>query len=108
MEQSPYVVSEDGTGSIIAETLVPAIMLFVVKDRITISQILRKNWKSLLAAAIMFVVVYCTSIFMTSSIIHTVILIVEGIVVYITVAFAIKCTIAYEALAIVKNKIRHN
>ena len=91
--------------SVIAEVFAPLMMLRYIKGNLKIGNILRDNWKSLVSAVVMFAVVKTTSMFFDSSIIHTSILVIEGIVMYIAISLIIKSEIAYEAIMIIKRRL---
>jgi hypothetical protein len=52
----------------------------------------------------MFAVVKTTSMLFNPSVIHTCVLVMEGIVVYVAISLAIKSDIAHEAIMILKRR----
>lgn len=103
-----YLSYGAAVASVIAEIIAPAIMLWFIRKSISPFQIIQKNWKPLVSAAAMFVCVYLTGTFLEPSIISTIVLISEGILIYTGSVLILKTPIAYEAYKIARNKIAVN
>ena len=68
--------------SVGAELLVTCMMFYFARNQISFYDILRRVWKYIICSIIMFIIIYCTQQFLNPSIISTLILIIEGIIVY--------------------------
>ncbi|MBO5169543.1 MAG: flippase [Oscillospiraceae bacterium] len=90
--------------SVIAEMLAPAIMLCFARKNVHIADIVKNNWKPVLSSVVMFCVVFFTSKFLNPSISNTILLILEGVLIYIIMVLLFHCNIAKEVLNAVKNK----
>ena len=103
-----YLSYGAAVASVIAEIIAPAIMLWYIRNSLNPSQIIQKNWKPLVSAAAMFGCVYTTGTFLKPSVINTIVLISEGVLIYISSVLLLKTPIAYEAYKIARNKIAVN
>jgi len=92
--------------SVIAETFAPFIMFVFLREKISFLQILKKNWKPLVAAALMCAGVLLSSQALTPTPLHTLLLIVEGVVLYVGFALVLRCEQVPEAFAVAKNILR--
>ena len=75
-------------------------MLLFSKKDISFFAVVRKSWKPIISGIIMFAAVFLTQFFLKSSIINTLILVCEGIVVY----FALLVVFREELLFTMINK----
>ena len=92
--------------SVIAETFAPLVMFMFVREKLSFLQILKENWKPLVASAFMCSGVLLSSLALTPTALHTLLLIVEGIVLYVGFALALRCEQVPEAFAIAKNILK--
>lgn len=92
--------------SVIAETFAPFVMLVFIRRNLSFIQILKENWKSVLAAAFMCASVLLSSLALTPTVLHTLLLITEGIILYVGFALVLHCEQVLEAFAIIKNILK--
>ncbi len=71
--------------SLIAEALVTITMALIVRKELSIKKIIIQSWKYWVAGIVMFGVGYVTQLFLSSSIINSIILILECVFVYLIV-----------------------
>jgi O-antigen/teichoic acid export membrane protein len=76
--------------SVIAEITVTAVMWRMASKDIKVGRIILQSWKEICSGMIMFIVVYLTQIVMTPSMLHTVLLICEGGIVYFLLLVILK------------------
>lgn len=88
--------------SVIAEAMAPIIIISLNRSEFNIIRIFRKNIKPLIASAIMFSVVFLTSIFLKSSIVSSIFLILEGILVYTVLIIAMKYQLVMEGFQMLR------
>ena len=69
-------------GTIVAECVVTITMLIIVRKDISPIKILQSSIKYIIAGLVMFIGVYFTSKCLTSSILNSIILVIEGILIY--------------------------
>lgn len=86
--------------TVFAELLILILMLLFSKKDISFFAVVRKSWKPIISGIIMFAAVFLTQFFLKSSIINTLILVCEGIVVY----FALLVVFREELLFTMINK----
>lgn len=91
--------------SVIAELLAFSVMMYFLKNKISMRYIIRNNWKPCVAALVMFIIVYSTSWLLESTIVNTCVLIVEGIVVYVLMTLCLKCKTTRELMKIIRRKV---
>ena len=94
--------------TVIAETCAPIIMLYMLRGSLSVREIMKTNWKTLVAAGVMLLCVFGTANLFSPSIIHTGILIAEGIIVYVLGSIALKNQLVEEALMRVRSKMSKN
>jgi O-antigen/teichoic acid export membrane protein len=74
------------TGAVIAtlfaEFMVAFTMMLMVRREISIFKVMKQSWKYLISGTIMFLCVYVTQAYLSPTILHTFVLILEGIVIY--------------------------
>lgn len=68
--------------SVSAELVVTSVMFYFARDSISLIELLKKSWKYIVSGIVMFIVVFLSQVNISSSILHTVELISEGIVIY--------------------------
>ena len=76
--------------SVISETIIVFMMYYCTRKAISFVRILKDSWKYIIAGIAMFIAVYTTQTFLSANIIHTVLLILEGVVVYLFVVILLK------------------
>ncbi len=94
--------------SIIAELCVTIIMGFMIRKDISMTKILISSWKYLFAGAIMFVPCWILNIYLNSSIINTLLIVLVGIVAYIVVLLIIKEEIIWKIIKKLLMKLKKN
>lgn len=86
-----YLLSEGAAiATIVAETLITIIMFFFVKNKIKIGTSFIKSWKYIIAGAIMFVPCYFLGLYLSPSILNTLIIVVCGALLYFATLFILK------------------
>ena len=76
--------------TIIAELLVTSLMFVFARKDISFFKTVFSSWMYILSGAMMFLSVFFTQRFLTSSVTHTLLLIAEGVVIYIGLLFALR------------------
>ncbi len=84
--------------SVVAEIFAPIMMLFFLRGEVKTGKIFKSNWKSVASAGFMFLTVYLTNSCMSSSIMNTFILVIEGVCVYLCLSLILKNRIAYDMI----------
>lgn len=69
-------------GTIIAEFVVTTIMILLVRKEISFIKILISGWKYIISGLVMFVCVYFTGKYLSSSILYSIVLVIEGALIY--------------------------
>jgi len=91
--------------SVISELCVTGVMLYITRKDISIVKLLKSSWKYILSGLIMFGVVYFTQTFFAAKIYYSIILIVEGIVVYFGLLYLFKDQFYLDIIAIIRKKL---
>lgn len=68
--------------SLIAELTVTTVMAVIIRKEISILKILKQSIKYLIAGGVMFAAVYVTQMFLSATILHTFLLVLEGAAIY--------------------------
>ena len=71
--------------TIVGEIVVTSVMLLFAKKDVTIIKSALSMWKPILSSCIMFAAVFTTQFFLTPSILNTILLVFEGIIVFLVV-----------------------
>lgn len=95
-------------GTIIAETIVTISMCLMIKENISIKNILISSWKYLLSSIIMFVIVFFTSSKLSSSIINSLILMFIGAITYVIFLFLLRDSLLLTSLNNIKKILFKN
>ena len=74
----------------IAEITITTIMFVMAKKDISFKDFFIESWKCILSGIIMFIVVYVTQLYLNSSIINTIILVFEGVFLYLIFLIILK------------------
>ena len=69
--------------TIVGELAVTSVMLLFAKKDVALLKSIASMWKPILSSCIMFVIVFITQYFLTPSILHTMFLVFEGIIVFL-------------------------
>ncbi|MBQ9081133.1 MAG: polysaccharide biosynthesis C-terminal domain-containing protein, partial [Clostridia bacterium] len=91
--------------SLIAETAVTVTMFILARKDVSVKKLLKNVWKNMLAGVIMFVGVYVTQIYLTPSVLNSVLLIGEGILIYFVLLLILKDGFLFGFLQKLKEKI---
>lgn len=98
-------------GTIVAETIVTITMIIVIRKDISFIKILKDSWKYILSGIIMFICVYITGMYLDSSILNSIVLVVEGAVVYGVMILILHDSFVLNILSntfnVVKSKLKH-
>ena len=89
--------------TVVAELLISSMMMFFARKTIALSIVLKSSIKSIISSIIMFVCVFFTSRFLESSINSTLLLIGEGILLYVALQFILKEKIVVEIFCKIKS-----
>ena len=92
--------------TIIAELIVTTIMLIMVAKHLNFGKIILLSCKPLLASLIMCVAIYPLSYFLTPSILHTLIIVVVGVIVYGLAILILRDSLVMSILHVWKFKLR--
>jgi len=76
--------------SIIAEFVVTAVMAVIIRKEISVIKILKQSIKYLIAGGVMFAAVYITQMYLSASILHTLLLVLEGAAIYFVMLLVLR------------------
>lgn len=93
--------------SVIAECIVTGSMLFVVRKELSFPQMLKQCPKKMLAGGLMFAAVYVTQMFLRPTWYYTLLLVFEGVLIYVLLVFLFKDEFAFTLLNMAKTKLFH-
>lgn len=92
--------------SVLAELIVTCVQFFMVKKQIEIKKVVSLGIKNIIAALIMFLIVWITEGYLLSSILNTILLVGLGCIVYVVVLFGLKDSFINEVLQSFIRRIR--
>jgi O-antigen/teichoic acid export membrane protein len=95
-------------GTIVAETLIGLIMLFMIRRDISIKPILKSSWRPWVSGAGMFAVVHALRYFVFKnqpSVTALIVLILSGVVAYFAFALLLREPLVLEGIALVKKHL---
>lgn len=77
-------------GSFVSEAVSAFLLLFTCRKIISFKSIFSCAWKNFVSALIMFLIVYGTSLISSNSVLHLLLLVVEGVVLYFGINYILK------------------
>lgn len=92
--------------SVVAELIITIIMVILLRKQISFFNVVKENWKYILSGIIMFSIVFLTQLFLESSVLNTLLLIVEGIIVYFLFLILLKDRFIFELYRNIMIKMR--
>lgn len=92
--------------TIIAETLVTAVMSYYIRKEINTLRVVLSSYRYVIAGGIMFIPCYILGKVWTPSILHSIIIIVVGIIIYIGILIAMKERFIQLAIGLIKREKR--
>ncbi|WP_367342071.1 flippase [Limosilactobacillus sp.] len=90
--------------SVLSEFSVAAYQLFCIRGTIRRRQLFSSLWKYFLAGIIMFVVVYRMDQYMSMNIIHLIVQVAAGIILYLIGIITLRAPIVHQALQLIANR----
>lgn len=90
--------------SVVAEIFAPILMLFFLRGKVSLTRVVKHNWKPVVSAILMFFIVYFSSKNLVPTINNTILLFVEGVIAYFVISLLIKSKVAYESLQMIKRR----
>ena len=91
--------------TVVAESVVTSVMLYYIRDNIHFYSIIKASWKYWLIGICMFIICYVLGLHLSSSIVHTAIISLVGVIVYISGLVLIKDDFVKEISHILKRKV---
>lgn len=76
--------------SVVAETVIAAVQLYCVRDKISPKRVVTSGWKSMIAGIVMLLAVLLEGRFLSPSIVHTAIMVISGGAVYFAALLLMK------------------
>jgi O-antigen/teichoic acid export membrane protein len=92
-------------GSVIAEVCVTVSQLVCVRKELSIKEILRSSVRYWIAGIVMAVVLWWENKVFTPSLIHTLIMIISGMVVYGLLMIIMQDTFVWQGIGVIKKKL---
>ena len=90
--------------SVVSECLIVLLQMFILRKEIPIWKMLFAGWKNFIAALIMFGVVWSIQFFLYSSLWHTLLLVVTGMVIYLVACLLLRDELLLSLLKNLKKK----
>lgn len=94
--------------TVIAETVVTAVMLIFVRKYVNFGKVLLDSWKYIVSAAIMFVPCYFMGVYLGSSVLNTLIIAFAGICIYFLILLILRDSYLLGFLKSLISKLKRN
>lgn len=90
--------------TVISECFITALMLIFARKDISILKVIKNSWKYFVCGILMFTCVYISQLFLIPSILNTVLLILEGILIYFVSLLILHDNVIFNFIKKVNNK----